>query len=207
MKHSKKYTWLLLVSLFAGYRLSAQSPDEGASLGVKFGVNVTGYDLKEASLKTAPGFNLGLFSSVAFSKYFSLQPEINLNIQNSRISVNNELSTAQFNMLLSYIEFALSGRVGFGKLFLQAGPYISYLANFSMSNKAALNEAVSRKNFYDIDWGLVYSAGIQLRRWDFGVRYNQGIYEIGKPYTPTNNLNIFRDSKTSSYQLFAGYYF
>jgi hypothetical protein len=193
--------------MFAGYTLSAQSPDEGASLGIKFGVNVTGYNVKEASLKTAPGFNLGIFSSVALSKYFSMQPEINLNIQNSKISVNNELSNAQFNMLMSYVEFALSGRVGFGKLYLQAGPYISYLANLSMTNKSTVSEIANRKNFYDIDWGLAYSAGIQLRRWDFGVRYNQGIYEIGKPYTPDNNLNIFRDSKTSSYQLYAGYYF
>lgn len=206
MKHLKKSIWLLIVSMLSGYNLYAQSHDEGASLGVKFGVNVTNYNIKEANLKTAPGFNLGIFSNAALSKHFSLQPEINLNIQNVNINVNNELSNSQFNMLLSYVELAITGRVSCRKIYFQAGPYISYLANSIISN-SNISDVTNRNNFYDIDYGLVYSGGIQLKRWDLGIRYNHGMNEIGKPYTPEKNLNIFRDSKTSSLQLYAGYYF
>ncbi|HKR06853.1 MAG TPA: porin family protein [Bacteroidia bacterium] len=206
MKHLKKSIWLLFASLLPGYNLPAQSHDEGASLGVKFGVNVTNYNIKEANLKTAPGFNLGIFSNAALSKHFSLQPEINLNIQNVNINVNNELSNSQYNLLLSYVELAITGRVSCRKVYLQAGPYISYLANSTISNNN-INDAMNRKNFYDIDYGLIYSGGLQLKRWDLGIRFNHGMYEIGKPYTSEKNLNIFRNSKTSSFQLYAGYYF
>jgi|SRR6185436_7295736 len=207
MKKIKKYTLILLIFLFGGFTLPAQTADEGASLGIRLGVNISNYNLKESSLKTAPGFNLGIFSSAALSKCFSLQPEINLNVQNSEVTVNNELSNAKFNVMLSYVELVISGRMNFDKLYVQAGPYISYLANSNISDQSKVNEVVSRKNFYDIDWGLIYSGGIQLKRWDIGLRYNHGLYEIGKPSTEDNNLNIFRNAKTSSLQLYAGYYF
>lgn len=208
MKHFKKFTWLLfLVIIITTFKLSAQDPDEGASLGIKVGVNVTNYNIKEANFKTAPGINIGLFSNAAFSKHFSLQPEINLNMQNAHIDMNSESGDSQFNVLLSYVELAINARVRCHKIYFQAGPYISYLFNSTLSNNSNVSDMVSRKNFYDVDYGIVYSAGLQLKRWDLGVRFNHGMNDIGKPYTMENNPNIFRDAKTSSLQLYAGYYF
>jgi hypothetical protein len=198
--------FLFCFFLFAG-RTFAQGVEEGASLGVKIGMNITSYNLTNASLKNGPGVNVGVFSNAYLAKHFALQPEINLNLQNSTISSDNELTDIKFKTVLTYIEFALSGRFYLGKVYLMAGPYISYLAHASITNKGTADEMADRNSFYDVDYGLVYSAGVQLKRWDLGLRYNDGIYKIGKATTPEGNRNIFENSKVSSFQIYAGYYF
>lgn len=190
---------------------AAQSSDEGASLGVKAGVNSSHLNLQDASAKASPGFNIGLFSRAAFSKYFAIQPEFNLNVLHSTVSVQDASNTLQFSMLMSYVEFAFSGVVTYHKGFFQLGPYISYLANIQVNNESGSSEQISdisnRNNFYDIDYGLDYTAGMQLKRWDIGIRYKQGLFKTGKEKTPGGELSIFRTNKTSVFTVFGGYYF
>jgi hypothetical protein len=89
---------------------------------------------------------------------------------------------------MSYIEFAFSGVVTYHKGFFQLVPYISYLANIQVNNESGNIEEIAdianRKNFYDIDYGLDYTVGVQLKRWDIGIRYKQGLFKTGKEKTP-----------------------
>ena len=207
----KIFSLFFLLSILIDKKLIAQTADEGASLGMKAGVNFTNYNLQDASAKTLPGFNIGLFSRAAFSKYIAIQPEFNFNMQHSKITVNPASDNTQFSLWMSYIEFALSGVATYHKGFFQFGPYISYLANMNVKNESANNQDISdiinRKNFYDIDFGFTYTLGIQLKRWDLGIRYNQGLFITGKEKTPNGELNIYRQNKTSMPVIFAGYYF
>ena len=213
MKVNKfKIGFIFFILNFLGLKNSvAQTTDEGASLGVKAGVNFTSYNLQEADAKTLPGFNVGLFSRAALSKNFAIQPEINLNVQNSKVTVESVTNNMQFNLLMSYIEFSLSGVAVYNNVFFQFGPYISYLAKINVKNESKSNENISdiinRDNFYDIDFGLDYTLGFQLKRWDIGIRYNQGLFITGKEKTPNGALNIYRENKTSMPVVFAGYYF
>ena len=207
MRKLKLICCVVFLNIFLNQYIQAQTSDEGASLGIKAGINISNYNLIDASAKVAPGFNVGLLSRAAFSKTFSIQPEFNINVQNSKVISHD----AKFSLLMSYFEFTVSGVAQYKKFYFQLGPYISYLVNMKVSHESSngsdLSDIINRKNFYDIDYGLVYTAGIQLKRWDIGIRYNQGLFKMGKDNTPNGNPNIYRGNKNAMLQLYSGFYF
>ena len=208
MKNLKITFGIMLMNLLFVKNLSAQTPDEGGSLGIKGGINITKYSLREAAAASSPGFNIGIFSSGALSENFAIQPELNLNVFRSDITLGSETGNKKFSLTMAYPEFVLLLNIQCKKLYAQFGPYVSYLAYIHTENSGEdISGIVSRRNFYDIDYGLVYSAGYQLKRWDVGVRYNGGLFKFGKPNSENGNPNIFREAKTSSLQFCVGYYF
>jgi hypothetical protein len=208
MKKIKIIFCLTIVTLLIKNICIAQTSDEGGSLGVKFGANISNFSLKDARAKVLPGFSIGLFSSGALSKYFAIQPELNLNVMRTKITLNSELSNNETNFLMAYPEFTLLGVFHYNKIYFQLGPYISYLAYIS-ADKIDLksSDTINRENFYDIDYGFDGTIGYEIKRWDIGLRYNLGLFKIGKANTRDGNPNIFRGVKTSLLQLYAGYYF
>jgi hypothetical protein len=54
------------ISLMLVNAAAAQTADEGASLGVKAGVNSAHFSLQDASAKASPGFNIGLSAARHF---------------------------------------------------------------------------------------------------------------------------------------------
>lgn len=191
--------------------LSYAQVDEGASLGVRAGVNFSFLTIKNATVTLAPGVNVGIFSKATIINKFSLQPELSASLQNSKITFNEQIDKTKISLSLYYAECAFLGVYNINShLSVHAGPFISYLFNTSFKYEVPdtmnTSDFISRNNFYDINFGLIYGGSIEFKRFDLGARINHGLFIIGKK-SGLLGYNDFLRTKNSFFQLYGAYIF
>jgi hypothetical protein len=83
---------------------------------------------------------------------------------------------------------------------LQAGPYLfiphrCIHKDSSADEGSDISSELNEDNFNRVDYGLVAGAGLEFRSLNFGVRYLQGLAEIGKEQTFFGQPYNFPDGK------------
>ena len=133
--------------------------DEGASLGVRPGMNFSFLNFGSAKESFSPGASIGLFSKAPIYNQFSFQPEISASMQNTIVEFDETLNSSKINLSLYYAEVAFLGVYNINyHVSVHAGVFISYLFRLTMKNENANHEIenyIGRKNFNDLNFGLI----------------------------------------------------
>jgi hypothetical protein len=185
--------------------------EEGASAGVRAGVNFSFIDIQHASESFAPGLSIGFFSKATLKGKFSFQPELSASLQNADVTLDESIGGGKLRLSLYYVETAFSGVYNISEhISVHAGAFISYLFQYKINNESAeqdfIDDYISRKNFYDINLGLVAGAAYEFRRFDTGVRMNFGMFTIGKDNTQLD-YSPYVQTKNSFFQFYGAYIF
>jgi hypothetical protein len=185
--------------------------EEGASAGVRVGVNFSFLDIQHASETFAPGVSIGFFSKATLKGKFSFQPELSASLQNANVELDESIGGGKIRLSLYYVETAFSGVYNVSEhISVHAGAFISYLFHFKVNNESAdddfVENYISRKNFYDINLGLVAGAAYEFRRFDTGLRMNFGMFTIGKDNTQLD-YSPYVQTKNSYLQVYGAYIF
>ncbi len=154
-------------------------------VGIKGGLNASSlfYNTDGASNKKERiGFHAGLFAQIPAGEFFAIQPE--LLYMTKGASADYKLlgynGNGAFN--LNYVELPVLATFKLGQTVeLQAGPYVSYLLNSSVSSTGDFGvgaAAINSDNFNKIDYGLAGGINIYFGKAFVGARYEQGLQKI-----------------------------
>jgi len=213
MKFIQFYLGLIYCfSLLLANPLSSFGQEEDSRIGVKVGANLSNfYDNQIDDRNLRFGFHAGLFTEIAVSEYFSIQPELQLTTRGNRQTYGGEGGLAddfdiegevRFNML--YIDLPILAKFALGEIInLHAGPYISYLLGANLSTEGDLipdgTDELDRDNFANWDYGLAIGAGVDLAAVSVGLRYNLGLNEIADSTEADLLLDSAKNSLLQAY--------
>jgi hypothetical protein len=191
MKSMQLFFGLVLAGSLLVNPLTGFSQGDDSRIGVKAGVNLSNfYDNQIDDRNLRFGFHVGLFTEIAVSEYFSIQPELLLATRGNEQSYGDDGGLAddfgiegdvRFNLL--YIDLPILAKFTIGEVInLHAGPYVSYLLGANVSAEGDLipddTEDLDRDNFANWDYGLAVGAGVDLAAVSIGLRYNLSLNEI-----------------------------
>lgn len=216
---------LSAIVLFAFGSANAQDIKFGAKAGANFSTvkqTITSAGgLVDSKNKMLVGLHVGGFAEFKFSDKFSLQPELLYSIQGSKFDYNAGFPgifsvTGERKLNLSYISLPVMAKFyATPKLFLAAGPQISYLVSAKEDvTFAALGNSQSnvdvKDNYKSIDFTAGIGAGYFFTDNIFAeARYNIGFSNIAEP-RPVDDGGQFQiegTEKTRNIQLSLGYRF
>jgi len=139
--------------------------------GIKGGVNFDNFNLKgaknELTISNSAGWQAGVLLQFKVPVIgIGVQPELLYTVRNAKA---NEVSNR-----ISYLEVPLNVQWGLNlailRPYLMAGPYFSYALNFKGNE---LKDRIEK-----IDWGVGLGAGVEIRKIQFGARYQWGIQDV-----------------------------
>ncbi|MDF9800530.1 hypothetical protein OKW21_005793 [Catalinimonas alkaloidigena] len=200
---------LFFALLYLPKEVQAQMDD--SRIGIKGGVNASNFYSNEVGDQNVRlGFNVGVFTEIAVSEGFSLQPELLLSTKGNRATYGNDDGVLDFvdaegevKTNLTYLDIPILAKVTLGEtLNLHVGPYASYLLGANVSTDGDLadgSEELDRDNFKSWDYGLAAGIGVDLEAVSIGARYNLGLTEIAKT---TAAEAVFDNSKNSVIQAY-----
>lgn len=196
--------------------LSAQESEKEISFGIRLGVNISDYAVKECSMEDKMGFNVGAFVDIPLIEYLSLQPGVTIamygksegTLHYSNLKESDDYSYSpiviQVPVLLNY-QFKLANKIG---LNVQAGPYISYMDGSSNGTyysdgqegnveqgqrkwRVDDKDATSGEINKSVDYGIVVGAGIEMNKMSLGVQYHYGLADFSKvPLAEMKNRTV-----------------
>jgi hypothetical protein len=169
--------------------------------GVKAGANVSklsaSVDEMASQIKGATDYQFGvLMQAKAFG--IVIQPEVLYSVKSDFISDPSitELFDGQEVAYSSQnIEIPLNFQVGFGFLvgraYLQAGPYVSFVASTLMNGTSNYAENV-KNSMSTFDYGVGAGAGLEFFHFQLSAKYDWGMGKLGDATylnggTPTSN--------------------
>ncbi|GEM_PF-3360204 len=184
------FTLTLKKIIISGFLLSCifsysfAQRDEGASLGIRAGMNYSFLDFILADEELLPGISLGLFSKAPVDGKFYLQPEISGSMQNIRATVNIDEDHFKYKLSFIYAESTFLGVYNFTeRVAIHAGPFISYLVHLELKKESSFTDEYNffaRSDFFDVNTGLIYGAALEFKWFDVGMRFNHGLFVTGK---------------------------
>lgn len=184
--------------------------DEGASLGVRAGVNFSFLNFANAKESFSPGASIGIYSKAPLIDKFSFQPELSASMQNTSVEFDETLNGSKIKLSLYYAEVAFLGAYNINyHVSVHAGAFISYLFRFTLKNENAnveIENYISRKNFNDLNFGLITGGAYEFKRFDVGARMNWGMFVIGRNSTSLN-YSPYLQTKNSFFQIYGAYIF
>jgi hypothetical protein len=204
----RRHRILLVFFLSLALQADAQR-DEGASMGVRAGMSLPFFDFKGFDVSTSPGISAGLFSKAPITGDLFFYVEISGVYE--RVTVSQPLTPGSFtdvDFLYAECTFMAAYNVS-GHVSLNAGPFVGYLAYYKQTPGGQpdfWNELFDRDHFNDVNLGFIYSASYEFNRFDVGLRFNHGLFVIGKEAED----EVFRDAlktKNAYVQLFGAYLF
>ena len=147
------------------------------------------------------GFNIGVFTRAPLNNFIAIEPELYLTTKGASITYNSLIvdGTADFN--LTYLELPVLCIVNITPLVnFQLGPYVSYLLNGKVTNKANINlfdfeNNINSDDYNRVEAGIVVGAGLDVRAFTMGVRYNLGLTKVGKTQTVLGTTYRIPDSR------------
>jgi len=155
---------------------TAFSQELGIRVGANF-ANVSGIE----DINTSSKFNMtvGVFAVIHFGN-FGLNPEViyegrGFKYEESGVTLKQKLSYITVPVYLNY--YLLNE-----KLYIQAGPYFGFLMNadLGVSGSLGILAGDNKDQFKSVDYGLGVGAGVNLGRFDVGLRYNLGLGNIAE---------------------------
>jgi hypothetical protein len=177
MRTNLKYT-IVILFLVAFTELNAQIKS-----GYVFGVNFSTLDLQTrgtySDLQTKGGINLGLFFEVPITKRFSFQPKLMFSAKGT----DYKIDSIQYSLSPVYIEVPLTFGYRFGSISLFAGPYFACaIGGLAMDRKGNLKDinfgSGSNKDMKQLDAGLNFGLGVNLKQIKISVQYGLGLANI-----------------------------
>lgn len=128
------------------------------------------------------GYSIGGYANFAFSKTFSLQPEMIWSLQ-------GETSKDSGRYKISYLNIPVMMKWKEGSFYYEAGPQLGLLV---VSSSKSVPEAIRVDNFETFEFSLAAGVGYTLDKdWAIGLRYTQGLTNIVSGMELKNSVLYF----------------
>ena len=163
--------------------------------GLRAGLNISTIEDVDASAK--PGFYVGAFGNIKFTKFYSLQPELNLSMQGANdVYLSSryfpETNGGRADIPLNYLGLTVMNKFNLKSFFLQVGPSLELLLTESKYNNNRGDLSLNVGLGYDITDNLSvegrYKAGVadvvNDQDWFLffsGLNYNS-VFQVGLTY-------------------------
>lgn len=163
--------------------------------GLRSGLNISTIEDIEASPKT--GFYVGAFGNIKFTKFYSLQPELNFSMQGANDVLLSdryfpETNGGRADIPLNYLGLTVMNKFNLKSFFLQVGPSLELLLTESKYNNNRGDLSLNVGLGYDITNDLSiegrYKAGVadvvNDQDWFLffsGINYNS-VFQVGLTY-------------------------
>lgn len=136
--------------------------------------------------KDIRGLRIGLSWQAAVTERFSIVPEIYFLRKGGTLKVGNPLNGIESSLKLNALEIPVLARVHLGKLYLNAGPYVSYLLSGTESSVNEGSRSISfergANTFRKWEVGVLAGAGYQFslkkKKLALELRYSHGLSSI-----------------------------
>ena len=204
-KKKIKCLFLLLLMLASPICIHCQDQkSKSFQVGVRAGLNISNLYTNDATgSDIIPGYNAGFFARVPLNDFIGFQPELSLTTKGAIITYNNLFANGTANFNLTYLEIPLLCVMNVTPLVnFQLGPYIGYLLDSSVKNKANVHlfdfeRDMNMNNYNRIDAGLVAGVGLDIDNITMGLRYNLGLTKVGKSQSFLGTSYTIPDSKNA----------
>ncbi|KAA5538091.1 porin family protein [Paenimyroides baculatum] len=125
--------------------------------GLRGGLNISTIEDIEASPKT--GFYVGAFGNIKFTKFYSLQPELNFSMQGANDVLLSdryfpETNGGKADVPLNYLGLTVMNKFNLKSFFLQVGPSLDLLLTESRYNNNRADLSLNLGLGYDITENL-----------------------------------------------------
>jgi hypothetical protein len=207
----KKITLMALALLLCASASNAQ-----IRFGVKAGANMSNFSTESNvidQVKGATNYQFGLLlQAKAFG--FVIQPEVLYSVKSGEFN-NSTLSGILSGTDTEYqshnieipvnLQFGLE--MGPARVFLQGGPYVSFLAGALINGSSDDYETV-KEYISTFDYGLGLGAGVELLRFQLTAKYDWGLSPLGKEQLLLGeNVNPFNELKNRNFNISLAYLF
>lgn len=162
--------------------------------GIKAGANVNNLSTDVSSMisevKGATNYQFGVLLQ-AKALGFAVQPEVLYVVKSSMINnltIEGIYTGENVEYKTQNIEVPVNLQYGFGFLFgrvyLQAGPYVSFVASTLMDGDENFDENL-KKSMSTFDYGVGAGLGVELLGFQLAVKYDWGMGKLGDAQFPT----------------------
>lgn len=174
--------------------LKAQNIDVGARIGGQW-ANASGWD----TLSTTSKFNFTFsFFALIDAGPVVINPEVLF--EGRGFKYDDDLGLFNLKQKIGYVTVPVFVNYYFmeDQLFIQAGPYASFLASADLNIEGSLGAlgGDNQDSFNGIDYGLGFGAGVNVGRFDFGFRYMLGLADITE-----DGPNVSYDNTTVNHRV------
>ncbi len=171
--------------------------------GIKAGANVNNLSTDVSSMinevKGATNYQFGVLMQ-AKALGFAVQPEVLYVVKSSLISnstITGLFSGAEVEYKTQNIEVPVNLQYGIefgvGRVYLQAGPYVSFVASTLMDGEEDFNENL-KNSMSTFDYGVGAGVGAELLGFQLSVKYDWGLGKLGDAKIPTGVGGILVDN-------------
>lgn len=167
-------------------------------VGIRAGLNATNISFKNLPERSEQyGYHAGVFLDIGVG-FLALQPELSFSTKGTDYKYLGEKKSLKMNTvdLLLPIAFKLS------VIDLTVGPFVSFLINNPVYTQYTDN-AVIVNGFKKVDAGLTAGLRFNISKVFLGVRYNQGLMEVGNE----NLITALGSGKNAVGQVSVGFKF
>jgi hypothetical protein len=197
----KKILVLVCVMMLAATAGQAQ-----LRFGVKAGANVNSLSASADDMldevKGATSYQFGVvFQAKALG--FAVQPEVLYSVKSGLIDIDDLVvqaylgTTDEVTFTSQNIEVPINLQygldLGLARAYLQAGPYISFVAATLIDGEANFNDNL-KNSFKTFDFGAGVGAGIEVLNFQLAVKYDWGLGKLGEATIPTSVPNVRTDN-------------
>lgn len=203
-----------IIFVFLAVTLSIQVQSQTFSGGLRAGMNFaqwkqniqinstqTGTINSAITSDTRTGYLIGIYYTIMFSKNVGLQPELFYN------SIGSKSGSSTIS--LDYASLPIFLRYNITNQFhLLGGPQIGYLISADGQNTSPTGGVVTniKDNINSMDFGAVFGIGVDLEKFNFGLRYTIGLTNIIKnPLGSSQGFTFKQEVSNVGWQIVAGY--
>lgn len=204
----------IILFLFIAVTLPAQVQSQTFSGGLRGGINFaqwkqniqisstqTGTISSAITSDTRTGYLIGVYYTILFSENFGLQPELFYN------SIGSKSGSSTISV--DYVSLPIFLRYNITNQFhLLAGPQIGYLISADGQNTSPTGGVTTsiKDNINSMDFGAVFGIGVDLKKFNFGLRYSIGFNNIIKnPMGSSQGFTFKQEVSNVGWQIVAGY--
>jgi Outer membrane protein beta-barrel domain len=203
--------FLLIIAVTLSVQVHSQTFHGGIRGGINFAQwkqNIqissiqTGTISSALTTDTRTGYLVGLYYTIMFSgSNIGLQPELFYNSVGSR--------SGSSTISINYATLPIFIRYNITKQFhLLGGPQIGYLISADGQNTSPAGGATTniKDNINSMDFGAVFGIGVDLGKFNVGLRYSIGFSNIIKNPTGSSQGFTFKQEVSNvGWQIVAGY--
>ncbi|HKK38218.1 MAG TPA: porin family protein [Cryomorphaceae bacterium] len=158
----------------------------GQHLGIKGGLNISNLSIDDGDVDNRFAYHFGGYFNLPVGELLSIQPELLYSARGASSTYDADVlgfdieGESTFN--LNYIDVPVLAVFHLGDaLQIEAGPYVSFLANSSFETDGDLGDFdadIDNDSFKSLDYGLTGGLGVNLGLLQVGARYMYGLQEI-----------------------------
>ncbi|TQI71162.1 outer membrane protein with beta-barrel domain [Gramella sp. Hel_I_59] len=166
----------LLLLLITSLSITKSLSQNRTSLGVKVGVNFTGFHTGTSTYTGEFGLNAGLIVDHKISNFLSIQPELIFNEKAGNYTIPGNEMVIRATSKVKYIDIPIMAKINIlESINFQLGPQVGFL----VAEKTEYNSDVVETTPKVLDLALNGGFGYQIKRNIFlQARYSYGVKEI-----------------------------